>query len=172
MQTSEQNIQEAQIGQDSESRKLVIVRELNAPVEMVWKAWTEEKHYRKWWGPENYSCPYCKIDLRVGGKYLFCMLSPKGNEYWTTGEYLEIEAPVKLVYTDSFSDKNGNKLPPPSEVSASDMPGEIKVTVLLLEKKGRTIMTLIHEGIPEGEMKHMAERIWNEAFDKMEASFK
>lgn len=164
--TNEEKIAETQ------SKKLVIVREFEAPIELVWKAWTDEEHYKKWWGPENYSCPYCKIDLRVGGKYLFCMLSPKGNEYWTTGEYLEIEAPVKLVYTDAFSDKDGNKLQPPSVVSSAKLPEEIKVTVLLIEKSGKTILTLVHEGIPEGELKQMAERIWNEAFDKMEASFK
>ncbi len=164
--TTEEKITETQ------SKKLVIVREFEAPIELVWKAWTVEEHYKKWWGPENYSCPYCKIDLRVGGKYLFCMLSPKGNEYWTTGEYLEIEAPVKLVYTDAFSDKDGNKLPPPSVVSSTELPDEIKVTVLLIEKSGKTILTLVHEGIPEGELKQMAERIWNEAFYKMETSFK
>lgn len=154
------------------SQKLVIVREFTASIELVWKAWTEEEHYKKWWGPKDYSCPVCKIDLRVGGKYLFCMLSPKGNEYWTTGEYLEISAPTKLVYTDSFSDKNGNAIPPPPDVTSNGMPEIVKVTVVLIEKEGKTIMTLIHEGITEDEMKQMAERIWNEAFDKMAESFR
>jgi uncharacterized protein YndB with AHSA1/START domain len=157
---------------DTESKKLVIVREFDAPIELVWKAWTDEEHHKKWWGPENYTSPYCKIDLRVGGKYLFCMSSPKGNEYWTTGEFLEISAPVKLVYTDSFSDKDGNVLTPPQNEFSPDLPLYVKVTVLLIEKNRKTIMTLIHEGIEEREMKQMAERIWNEAFDKMAASFK
>lgn len=95
------------------------------------------------------------------------MRSPKGNDYWTTGEYLEISAPNKLVYTDSFSDKHGNTIPPPASVTAHGVPENVKVTVVLIEKEGKTIMTLIHEGIPEDEMKQMAERIWNEAFDKM-----
>jgi uncharacterized protein YndB with AHSA1/START domain len=100
------------------------------------------------------------------------MLSPKGNKYWTTGEYLEISAPNKLVYTDSFSDENGNAIPPPQDVTSHGMPQNVKVTVVLIEKEGKTIMTLIHEGIPEDEMKQMAERIWNEAFDKMAASIR
>ena len=154
---------------EAKSQKLVIVREFNAPIETIWKAWTEEEHYKKWWGPKDYTCPVCKIDLKVGGKYLFCMRSNKGNEYWTTGEYLEISAPTKLVYTDSFSDENGNPLPPPFNVSA-EHPEQIKVTVILLEKSGKTIMTLIHEGIPEDELKQLAEKIWNEAFDKLATS--
>lgn len=152
------------------AQKLVIVREFNAPIETIWKAWTEEEHFKKWWGPKDYTCPFCKIDLKVGGKYLFCMRSPKGNEYWTTGEYLEITAPAKLVYTDSFSDKNGNPLPPPNFETSPDFPELIKVTVILLEKKQKTIMTLIHEGIPQEDMKLLAEHVWNEAFDKMASS--
>lgn len=151
------------------SQKLVIVREFNAPIETVWQAWTVVDHYKKWWGPKDYTCPVCKIDLRVGGKYLFCMRSPKGNDYWTTGEYLEISAPSKLVYTDSFSDENGNATTPPPDISALGQPENVKVTVILIEKEGKTIMTMIHEGIPEDGMKQMAERIWNEAFDKMAA---
>ena len=149
------------------SQKLVIVREFNAPIETVWQAWTVEEHYKKWWGPKDYTCPVCKIDLRVGGKYLFCMRSPKGNDYWTTGEYLEVSAPGKLVYTDSFSDENGNPIAPPADISSSGLPENVKVTVVLVEKERKTIMTLIHEGITADEMKQMAERIWNEAFDKM-----
>ena len=99
------------------------------------------------------------------------MRSSGGKEYWTTGEYLEISEPVKLVYTDSFSDENGNPLPPPPDITSSELPEVVKVTLILLEKKGRTIITLIHEGIPEDELKQLAEKIWNEAFDKMEASF-
>jgi len=152
------------------SEKLVIVREFNAPIESVWKAWTVEEHYKKWWGPKGYTCPVCRIDLKVGGKYLFCMRSESGTEYWTTGEYLEISAPAKLVYTDSFSDENGNPLPPPQNISTNGFPGMIKVTVMLLERGGKTIMTMIHEGITEDELKQLAEKIWNEAFDKMAAS--
>jgi uncharacterized protein YndB with AHSA1/START domain len=166
MQQTEENITEVK------SEKLVIVREFNAPIEIVWKAWTIEEHYKKWWGPKDYTCPVCKIDLRVGGKYLFCMRSPKGNNYWTTGEYLEISAPNKLVYTDSFSDENGNPVPPQASVTSLGQPENVKVTVVLIEKEGKTIMTLIHEGMPADEMKQMAERIWNEAFDKMTMSIR
>lgn len=154
---------------DLTGRKLVIVREFNAPVETVWNAWTSEEHFIKWWGPEGYTCPYCRIDLKVGGKYLFCMRSSNGKEYWTTGEYLEISAPVKLVYTDSFSDENGNPLPPPFDLTSAEFPEPVKVSVILLDKNGKTVMTLIHEGIPEDELKQLAEKIWNEAFDKMSA---
>ena len=50
---------------------LVIRRVFDAPRKAVWKAWTDAKHFMRWWGPKGYTSPACKIDLRVGGKYLF-----------------------------------------------------------------------------------------------------
>ena len=53
--------------------ELVITRIIDAPLEMVWKAWTIPEHVMRWWGPKDYTSPTCKIDLREGGKYIFCM---------------------------------------------------------------------------------------------------
>jgi uncharacterized protein YndB with AHSA1/START domain len=44
----------------------------------------------RWWGPRVYTSPSCRIDLRVGGRYLVCMRSPQGEDYWSTGAYREI----------------------------------------------------------------------------------
>jgi len=52
---------------------LTITRIFDVPRKLVWKAWTDPQQMRKWWGPKDYASPSCKIDLRIGGKYLFCM---------------------------------------------------------------------------------------------------
>lgn len=57
-------------------QELVITRVFDAPREPVWKAWTEPERLRRWWGPKDYTAPVCKVDLRVGGKYLFCSDRP------------------------------------------------------------------------------------------------
>ena len=57
----------------SQLRELVIMREFNAPRELVWRAFTEPEQIKKWWGPKAFTAPVVKIDLRVGGEYLFCM---------------------------------------------------------------------------------------------------
>jgi|SRR5215813_1139172 len=67
---------------ESSGRELVIRRIFDAPRELVWKAWTEPERMMQWWGPKNFTSPACKIDFRVGGKYLFCMRSPEGQEFW------------------------------------------------------------------------------------------
>src|SRR5687767_6963514 len=87
---------------------VVVNRIFNAPVELVWKAWTDPQHLMRWWGPKGFTSPACKIDFRVGGKYHFCMRSPEGQDLWSTGIYREIIPLKKLVWTDSFADEKGN----------------------------------------------------------------
>lgn len=55
-------------------RELVITRIFDAPRELVWKAWTEPERVKRWWGPKVFTAPFVKIDLHVGGEYLYCML--------------------------------------------------------------------------------------------------
>ncbi|HUI73255.1 MAG TPA: SRPBCC domain-containing protein, partial [Spirochaetia bacterium] len=74
-------------------QNLVITRIFDAPRELVWKAWTDPRFVMQWWGPKGFTSPSCKIDLRVGGRYLFCMRAPDGQEFWSGGEYVEIIAP-------------------------------------------------------------------------------
>ena len=87
---------------------VVITRIFDAPRELVWKAWTEPEHFMRWWGPKIFTSPSCEIDLRVGGKFLWCMEWPDGRRNYTTGEYLEIVPNERLVYTDFFADAEGN----------------------------------------------------------------
>lgn len=58
---------------ESAGRDIVITRVFDAPRELVWKAWTDPEHLMRWWGPKEFTSPACKVDLRVGGKYVFCM---------------------------------------------------------------------------------------------------
>lgn len=157
---------------ESGDRTLVITRIFNAPRALVWKAWTEPEHLKKWWGPKNFIAPTIKIDLRVGGKYLWCMRNEDGQEYWTTGVYREIVPPEKLVYTDNFSDASGNKVDPSYYGMTGDWASENVVTVTFEEVDGKTKMTVRHQGLPAGEMIDGASVGWNESFDKLEASLK
>ena len=62
-------------------------------------------------GAEEFYSPSCEIDLRVGGRYLFCMRAPNGQEFWSGGEYTEIIAPEKIVSVLFYADKNGKVEP-------------------------------------------------------------
>ena len=80
-------------------RQLVIERVFDAPRELVFKAWTRVEYIVRWWGPDDFSVPFCELDFRVGGKYRFCMCSPNGENHWVFGEYKEIVEPELIVFT-------------------------------------------------------------------------
>ncbi len=96
----------------NEVERMVVVRVLDAPRELVWKAWTEPDLIMQWWGPKGFTSPHCKVDFRVGGKFLYCMRTPDGQEFWTGGEFHEIVPPEKIVSSMFFSDSEGNKVEP------------------------------------------------------------
>jgi uncharacterized protein YndB with AHSA1/START domain len=153
-------------------QEIVITRIFDAPRELVWKAWTEPEHFKRWWGPKNFTAPVCKVDPRVGGVYLYCMRSPEGQDYWNTGVYKEIIPMERLVYTDSFADEKGNVVPATHYGMSADFPLELLVTVTFEEQGGKTKMTLRHVGIPAGEMSDLTAAGWNESFDKLSESLK
>lgn len=152
--------------------ELVITRIFDAPCELVWKAWTEPESMKRWWGPKNFTAPVIKIDLRIGGKYLYCMRSQEGQDFWSTGMYREIVELERIVCTDSFADEKGNKVSPSHYGMSGDLPEEFLVMVTFEEHEGKTKMTLKHVGMPAGEMSDMAKAGWNESFDKLAESLK
>jgi uncharacterized protein YndB with AHSA1/START domain len=153
------------------SEELVIERVFDAPAGLVWRAWTEPARAKRWWGPKNFTAPVVKIDLRVGGVYLFCMRSPEGQDFWSTGVYREIVPQERIVVTDSFADENGNVVPG-SHYGMPDWPKELLITVTFEERGGKTRMTLRHAGIPSGQMLEQTGQGWNESFDKLAESLK
>ena len=154
------------------SEDLVITRILDAPREVVWKAWTEPERVKKWWGPKGFTAPVVQSDFRVGGKYLYLMRSAEGKDYWSTGVYREIDPLNRIVSTDSFADKDGNIVPASQYGMQGDWPLELMVTVTFEDHNGKTKLTLRHAGLPQGEMFKMTTDGWNESLDKFEASLK
>ncbi len=156
---------------------LIIERIFNAPRELVWKAWTDEELAKKWWGPAGFTAPSIKIDLRVGGKYIFAMHGPKGSEWdkdmYSAGEYLEIVPNEKMVVTDYFSDENGNIKEPENYGQNANFPKILTVTVLFEEiENGKTKLSIIY---PEPETEEQKEAMlksgmkegWSTSLDKL-----
>lgn len=153
------------------AEELVIERVFSAPVETVWKYWTEPEYFKKWWGPKDFTCPTANIDFKVGGRYLNSMrgqIPPFDRDFWSTGTYKEIVPMGKIVYSDSFADSNGNVVSS-SYYGMEGFPLEMEVTVTFEEQNGKTKMTLRHAGIQkisETDRKNM-EQGWNQSLDKL-----
>jgi uncharacterized protein YndB with AHSA1/START domain len=82
-----------------------LTRLFDAPPALLFEAMTRPEHVREWWGRlgHGYSVPVCEIDLRVGGKWKFVNRHPKGEAVFY-GEYLEIDAPGRIVFTEIFAE--------------------------------------------------------------------
>ena len=109
--------------------EIQMTRLFDAPRALVFEALTKPEHIREWWGRlgEGYSVPECHVDLRPGGAWRFVNQTPKGERVVFYGEYREIDAPRRLVFTEIFE-------PFPDAVSV--------VTTVLTEEQDKTRITV------------------------------
>ena len=148
-------------------QELVITRIFDAPRELVFKAWTDPEHMKRWWGPKGFTTPFCKIDLRPGGVIHFCMRSPEGQDFWCAGVYREIAPPERIVCTSFFSDEEGNLVQPTHYGMSPDWPAETLMTVTFEEHEGKTKLTLRQARVPVTPERENAVAGWNESFDRL-----
>ena len=154
----------------NEKERMVVTRVFDAPRALVWKAWTDPQYVMQWWGPKGFTAPFCKIDFRVGGKFLCCMKSPDGQEGWNGGEYHEIVPLEKIVYSMYFADSQGNKVDP-AQLGIEHEAIEDARDVVIFEDfgNGQTKLTMIgNETMEEAKNSGQVEG-WNEILDKVAA---
>ena len=90
------------------ARDFAIARVLDAPRDLVFKAFTDPERMSRWWGPRGYTVTASKMDLRPDGSYLYGLRSHDGVNMWGKLAYREIDEPARLVFTTAFTDKAGN----------------------------------------------------------------
>ena len=141
---------------------VVIERNFDAPVELIWQMWTVPEHFAAWYGPDGATIPVAEMDLRVGGRRRVRMdvQTPRGvMQMWFTGEYVEVVEPSRLVFTEGICDETGNLLSMPD-----GHPTMTEVRVQFEDLGGRTRVVLTHIGIPEGSPGAAG---WTMAFEKL-----
>jgi uncharacterized protein YndB with AHSA1/START domain len=111
----------------NKSSEIRITRIYDAPVNIVWDAWTDPQQVAQWWGPRGFTLTTHSKDLRPGGGWHYTMHGPDGVDYPNKTKYLEIENHSKLVYDHGAND---------------DRPPLFRVTVLFSEVGGKTRMEM------------------------------
>ena len=91
-------------------QEFIITRAFDAPRELVFKAWTDPKHLAQWWGPRGFTNPVCEWDARPGREIYVVMRAPNGARFPMGGEFREIVAPEKLVFTSGALDEKGEMM--------------------------------------------------------------
>jgi len=94
---------------DLENKKIIVEREFSAPVESVWKAWTDSDLLDQWWAPKPWRAETKSMDFRTGGFWLYAMKGPDNKVHWARVDYKSIEKLKNFQAADYFCDENGNK---------------------------------------------------------------
>lgn len=92
------------------ANELRITRVYDAPVSLVWDAWTREEHVGQWWGPRGFSLTTHSKDLRPGGTWVYTMHGPDGKDWPNFTRYHEVEPRAKLVYDHGASDADAKPM--------------------------------------------------------------
>jgi uncharacterized protein YndB with AHSA1/START domain len=119
--------------------EFVISRVFNAPRNVVYRSWAEPDELQKWFGPKDVSIFYSKGEVKPGGTYHYAMRTPDGQEMWGRWVFREIVPPERLVWVNSFSDKDGGVTRHPM---APTWPAEMLTTVTFDDEGGKTRVTV------------------------------
>ena len=124
-----------------EARSITVERSFNAPLDPVWAAWTDADILCQWWAPRPYKCVIKSLDLREGGRWLYCMEGPQGDRHWCYFDYETIRPKSLFSGNDSFCDEHG---------AANDTKPKVSWEAHFSESNGSTLVRiLLHFGSPE-----------------------
>lgn len=134
--------------------RVTLHRVFTAPVEKVFKAFTDPDAMASWLPPYGFVCKVHQMDMKVGGKYKMSFTNfSTGNGHSFGGEYLEIIPNERLKYTDQFDDPS--------------IPGQMITTIELKQVVCGTALYATQEGIPDVIPTEMCYLGWQESLDKL-----
>lgn len=144
------------MSEKNKPNEIYITRLYDAPLKMVWDAWTDPKQVAKWWGPRGFTITTHSKELKPGGRWNYTMHGPDGTDYPNSTLYHEVEKYSRLVY-----DHGGYE----------DRPPLFKVTVNFSEEKGKTKMDMTMAlATPEAAKeiaKHIKQAGGNSTWDRL-----
>ena len=116
---------------NSGDREIVLTRVLEAPRELVWRAWTDPKQVPQWWGPRGFATTTHKMEVTPGGVWRFVMHGPDGRDYQNKITYLEVARPERLVYKHG-GEEDLEPVQFQTTVTFEDVGGQTKVTLRMV----------------------------------------
>jgi uncharacterized protein YndB with AHSA1/START domain len=127
---------------------------LVAQRERVFRALTTPADLALWWGPAGFTIPEINLDLRLGGSYRFTMQPPEGDAFHLAGEFFEIDAPSRLVYSFRWEE------PDPDDRTTT-------VTLSLRDLADATELSLTQREFATDARLELHRKGWTDSFDKL-----
>lgn len=139
---------------DRASKKIYVTREFDAPIDLVWKAWTTREMLDEWWAPKPWKAITVSMDLRNGGRWHYYMQGPEGEKQYCLVNYKSIVPGKSFTGDDAFCDQNGNvnnEFPSMYwEVSFSSIGKTTKVDVSISFNSEEDLNKIVEMGFKEG----------------------
>lgn len=95
---------------DAEALTMTLIADVDAPVERLWRAFTDPRQLERFWGPPGYPATFTEFDFTVGGRARYAMTSPRGERFGGAWEFLRIEPPTGFEVLDAFADESGEPI--------------------------------------------------------------
>ena len=146
---------------------LEVRRAFDAPASVLWAAWTEPDAVRTWWGPQGFTCPVARMDVRVGGVSLVAMRTPDGVDLWSTWTYTRIDDGERLEFVNGFSDADGGSRDPQDLGFPPGIPREVPHVITVRDG----LMSVVERGYADEQVAELSRRGLESSLDKLAATF-
>lgn len=157
------------------TRDLILTRVFEAPLEQVWKAWSDPQYVMRWWGPTGFSCPLAQMDFRPGGTSLVCMRAPKeygGRDMYNTWTYQSIVPMQQIEFIQHFTDSGGNQLEPAAIGLPPGIPKEVRHLISFKDLGGGQMeLTVTEYGYTTDQVVELSRAGLEQCLDTMAAIF-
>ena len=137
---------------DKAQKTVFVNREFAAGQSLVWDAFTKQEILDQWWAPKPWESRTKSMEFKVGGKRLYAMVSPEGQEHWSVQEYTSITPKTNFKYLNAFADKDGKPDLPGSEwdLSFSEQNGTTTVRITIYNQSLERMEKMIEMGFQGG----------------------
>ena len=137
---------------DKEKKTVFITREFDAPLSLVWDAFTKAEILDQWVAPKPFVSKTKFMDFKVGGRRFYAMVSPEGQERWAIQKYTSISPKTNFKMFNAFADKDENPELPGSDwdYTFSEQDGKTKVNITIYNESLERMERMIEMGFTEG----------------------
>ncbi len=142
------------ITKDAANKQLTIVRDFKAPVEQVWRAWTEPSLLDEWWAPKPWKAKTKSMEFKEGGTWLYAMQGPDGEETWCRADFETVDPGRSYTGTDAFCDADGKVTNDPPgmhwQVAFTPTAAGTRVNVVITFQSEEDMNKIVEMGFKEG----------------------
>src|SRR4026207_1246192 len=137
---------------DKAAKTVVITREFDADLSLVWDAFTKPEILDQWWAPKPFSSKTKIMNFEPGGRRFYAMVSPEGHERWAIQKYSSISPKTNFKFFNAFADENENPELPGSEWdhNFSEENGKTTVSIIIYNESLERMEKQLEMGFKEG----------------------